>query len=103
MKTLKIAVAALFAAVACGAGAQEKMMLWPEGKIPSFQPEQKVPYLVWHTPKKLTSTAILIAVSGGGYMGNGIEGFEVSPMRDYMLEKGMTVVTMLYRTPRPKG
>ena len=103
MKTLKIAVAALFAAIVCGAGAQEKMMLWPEGKIPSFQAEQKVPYLVWHTPKKLTSTAILIAVSGGGYMGNGIEGFEVAPMRDYILSKGVTVVTMLYRTPRPKG
>ena len=78
-------------------------MLWPEGKIPSFQAEQKVPYLVWHTPKTLRSTAILIAVSGGGYMGNGIEGFEVSPMRDYVLSRGVTVVTMLYRTPRPKG
>ena len=103
MKLVKFAVGAVFAAVVCCAGAQEKIMLWPEGKIPSFQQHQKVPFLVWHTPKEVRSTAVLIAVSGGSYMGNGIEGFEVSPMRDYMLARGVTVVTMLYRTPRPKG
>ena len=94
---------ALAATVVAGVRAEEKIMLWPEGKIPSFQAHQHVPYLVWHSPKELKTRSILIAVSGGGYGGNGISGFEVSPMRDYMLAKGMTVVTMLYRTPRPKG
>ncbi len=104
MKRKIVALSVAFAAVAFGAFAQsEKIMLWPEGKMPSAQAHQRVPYMMWHVPKKLTTKAILIAVSGGGYNGNGIEGFEVSPMRDYMLEKGMTVVTMLYRTPRPKG
>lgn len=81
----------------------EKIMLWPEGKIPSAQSHQHVPYLMWHNPSALRTKAILIAVSGGGYNGNVVEGFEVSPMRDYMLDRGMTVVTMLYRTPRPNG
>ena len=72
--------------------------------MPSPQPNQKTaPYLIWHTPEKVTSRAILISVSGGGYMGNGITGFEVAPIRDYFLSKGVTVVTMLYRTPRPQG
>ena len=84
-------------------GAAEKFMIWPEGKVPSLQKEQCVPYFVWHAPKSLKTKSILISVSGGGYGGCGIEGFEVSPIRDYMLEKGMIVVTMRYRTPRPKG
>jgi len=95
--------AALAAASVSGARAAEKIMLWPEGKMPDAQAHQHVPYMVWHTPAELKTKAVLIAVSGGGYGGNGIEGFEVSPMRDYMLARGMTVVTMLYRTPRPKG
>ena len=103
MKTTRLVLAALCAALALGANAQEKIMLWPEGRMPSRQDHQKTPYLVWHTPKTLRSTAVLIAVSGGSYMGCGIEGFEVAPMRDYMLARGVTVVTMLYRTPRPKG
>ena len=103
MKKSFLVVGAVLAAMVFVVRAEEKIMLWPEGKIPSFQAHQHVPYLVWHAPKELKTRSILIAVSGGGYGGNGITGFEVSPMRDYMLAKGMTVVTMLYRTPRPKG
>ena len=106
MKTSRTAVFVVAAAV-CGAlfgGAEAPVNLWPEGKMPSAQDNQpRKPYLVWHNPEKLKSDAILISVSGGGYMGNGIEGFEVSPIRDFFLSKGVTVVTMLYRTPRPKG
>ena len=82
----------------------EKIMLWPEGKMPSAQSHQHIPYLLWHTPTNALKTkAVMIAVSGGGYSGNGVGGFEVAPIRDYMLDKGMTVVTMLYRTPRSNG
>ncbi len=85
-------------------GTGERMDVWPEGKMPSVQANQPFkPYMVWFTPKERKTDAVLIAVSGGGYGGNAIEGFEVSPIRDYMLAKGMTVVTMRYRTPRPKG
>ena len=94
----------LAAAIACGAAfADVEVPLWPEGKIPSRQEKQCTPFLVWHTPKQLKSTAILISVSGGSYMGNGITGFEVAPIRDYFLARGVTVVTMKYRVPRPNG
>lgn len=102
-KVAVFAVAAFAAVSSLAERASEKIVLWPEGRIPSFQEKQKVPYLLWFKPDELKTKAVLIAVSGGGYNGNGITGFEVSPMRDYMLAKGMTVVTMLYRTPRPAG
>ena len=59
----------LAAAIACVAAfADVEVPLWPEGKIPSRQERQCTPFLVWHTPRQLKSTAILISVSGGSYM-----------------------------------
>ncbi len=87
----------------------EKELVWPAGKMPSRQVKpggkdaQCTPYLEWHMPKELKTKAIQIIYSGGGYMGNGPDGFEVAPMRRYLNEKGMAVVTMRYRTPRPRG
>lgn len=80
-----------------------KETLWPEGKMPDVQDNQCQPYLEWHLPKTLKTKAIQIIYSGGGYGGNDPNGFEVAPTRRYLNEKGMTVVTMKYRTPRPKG
>ena len=94
----------LAAAILCGAAfADAEVPLWPEGKMPSRQEKQCTPFLVWHTPKELKSTAILISVSGGSYRGNSITGFEVAPIRDFFLAHGVTVVTMKYRVPRPEG
>lgn len=82
----------------------EKQYLWPEGKTPNPQDEQEeVPYIQWHMPKKLTTKAIQIIFSGGGYRHNSPESSEVKPARRYFNSKGMTVVTMQYRSPRPKG
>lgn len=77
--------------------------VWPEGKIPDVQEQQCKPYLEWHFPKELKTQAIQIIYSGGSYMGNDPDGFEVAPARRYLNERGMTVVTMKYRTPRPQG
>jgi len=77
--------------------------VWPEGKMPDVQTNQCTPYLEWHIPKNLKTAAIQIVYSGGSYMGNGPGSFEVAPMRRYLNEKGMVVVTMKYRTPRPVG
>lgn len=79
-----------------------KEALWPEGKMPDRQEHQVEPYLEWHIPKELKTKAIQIIYSGGSYNGNNPDGFEVAPARRYLNEKGMTVVTMKYRTPRPK-
>ena len=84
-------------------GHYEKQDIYPEGKIPSFQSHQCLPYIEWHIPKELKTKAIQIVYSGGGYNNNGPDGFEVTPIRRYLNEKGMTVVTLKYRTPRPDG
>lgn len=76
--------------------------VWPEGKMPCAQDHQCKPYIEWNFPKELKTKAIQIIYSGGAYNGNGPDGFEVTPARRYLNERGMTVVTMRYRTPRPK-
>ena len=75
--------------------------VWPEGRMPDVQDGQCKPYLEWHFPKELKTKAIQIIYSGGSYMGNDPDGFEVAPVRRYLNERGMTVVTLKYRTPRP--
>ena len=86
----------------------EKRNLWPDGKMPLRQlkedgPEaQCVPYLEWYVPAKLSTKAVQIVFSGGGYNGNTPDKFEVAPIRRFLNEKGMAVVTMKYRMPRPK-
>lgn len=78
-----------------------KADVWPEGKMPDVQTNQCNPYIEWFVPSNLTTKAIQIIYSGGSYMGNGTKGFEVRPMRRFLNEKGMAVVTLKYRTPRP--
>lgn len=77
--------------------------VWPEGKMPDVQDNQCTPYIEWHIPAELKTKAIQIVYSGGSYEGNDPDGFEVAPVRRYLNEKGMAVVTFKYRTPRPKG
>ena len=77
--------------------------VWPEGKMPNRQDGQLTPYIEWHFPKELKTKAIQIIYSGGSYMGNDPDGFEVAPARRYLNDLGMTVVTLRYRTPRPEG
>lgn len=77
--------------------------VWPEGMMPDAQEHQCKPYIEWHFPKVRKTDAIQIIYSGGAYNGNDPDGFEVAPARRYLNDLGMTVVTMRYRTPRPKG
>ena len=77
--------------------------IWPEGKMPDASQSQCVPYIEWHIPDTLKTDAIQIIYSGGSYTGNGTDGFEVAPARRFLNEKGMAVVTLKYRTPRPEG
>lgn len=77
--------------------------VWPEDQMPDAQNHQCKPYIEWHFPKEVKTDAIQIIYSGGSYEGNNPDGFEVAPARRYLNELGMTVVTMKYRTPRPKN
>lgn len=78
-----------------------KADVWPDGKMPDAQDNQCKPYIEWHIPNVLTTKAIQIIYSGGAYEVNNPDGFEVAPIRRYLNEKGMAVVTLKYRTPRP--
>ena len=80
-----------------------KRNVWPEGLMPNVMTNQCTPCLEWFVPSNLTTRAIQIIYSGGGYGGNGTEGFEVCPARRFLNAKGMAVVTLRYRTPRPYG
>ncbi len=87
-------------------GTYEKQFLWSEQHmkyVKQDEPNVELPYLEWHIPKVLKTKAIQIIWAGGGYMGNDTDGFEVTPARRFLNEKGMTVVTVHYRTPRPKA
>jgi acetyl esterase/lipase len=79
----------------------KKESIWPEGKMPDRQENQCEPYIEWHFPHQLSTHAIQIIYSGGSYMGNDPDGFEVAPVRRYLNAMGVTVVTLKYRTPRP--
>lgn len=76
--------------------------IWPEGKMPNDGLKQKHPYITWHIPQNRRTDAVQIIWSGGAYLGNSPDGFEVDPARRYLNERGMTVVTLQYRTPRPE-
>ena len=82
----------------------ERIMLWPEGKMPNVMTNQAyAPYIEWHKPAAPVSRLVLIHCSGGGYDGSGTDGFEVNPVREYFLSRGVNVVTLRYRAPRPYG
>jgi len=80
-----------------------KEPVWPEGQMPSAQEQQCTPYIEWHIPAELKTDAIQIIYSGGSYKNNSPESFEVAPARRYLNARGMAVVTLKYRTPRPEG
>ena len=82
---------------------REKVMekVWPDGKMPDRQSNQCEPYIEWHFPKELKTKAIQIIYSGGAYNRSKPDSYEVAPARRYLNERGMTVVTLHYRTPRP--
>jgi len=79
----------------------EKEFLWPQGKAPDPQPNQKYePYLVWYIPEKPTTKAVQVILPGGGYGFCNLIG-ECEPVAYYLNRKGMTAVAVKYRTPRP--
>lgn len=80
----------------------ERILIWPAGKTPSAQANQTyAPYIDWYTPAVKKTKLVLIHCSGGGYGGSNDDGFEVNPVRAYFLDRGVTVVTLRYRAPRP--
>jgi len=79
----------------------ERQDIWPEGKMPYAQAHQCTPYIEWHFPKERKTKSVQIIFSGDGYMDNDPDGVDVVPARRFLNAKGMTVVTLKYRVPRP--
>ena len=83
----------------------ERITLWPEGKTPNLEPHQyESPFIEWFVPSNKTTDAVFVITCGGGY---GIcnwrpKGMMAGGFRDWLLERGMTVVRLHHRAPRPK-
>ena len=110
------------AATAFAAVAGEIENLWPEGRIPDFQPhqialptnmlksesfragERHMPYLEWCQPPAASNRldVCMILISGGGYS-NWCDIGLVDDWRRRFTELGVQCVKLVYRTPRPKG
>ena len=88
--------------------------LWPEGKIPDFQENQKVlamgmgqketkmPYLDWSEKPANANGACVILISGGAYNCT-CDGPAFKKLEKVFLDNGVTCVWLWYRTPRPQG
>lgn len=101
----RIHTLAALCALACACASAHTMRsipLWPDGKTPDFREEQCVPELEWWKPTCPQGDSCLIIAPGGGYGGFSYEQ-EGIPVRDYFLDKGVTVVMLRYRVPRPAG
>jgi len=61
-----------------------------------------IPYIEWHIPSNLTTKAVQLIWSGGSYNRSEPDGYEVAPIRRYLNAKGIAVVTLCYRHPRPQ-
>ncbi|MBP3694083.1 MAG: alpha/beta hydrolase [Thermoguttaceae bacterium] len=78
----------------------EKFNVWPTTP-PNYEEGQAIPVLEWWAPENKTSNACIIIAPGGAYYGVAYD-YEGIPARDYFLSKGVTVVMLRYRVPRPK-
>ena len=101
--------------------ADERQYLWPEGRMPNFQghqiaapknavdaegfkaDENRFPYLVWHEgPATNRTGACVILISGASY-NSWCDVKLVDRWRERFTELGVRCVSLVYRTPRPKG
>ena len=108
---------ALFSALNCQA---ERAALWPEGKIPNFQPQQiaatkqdtkakgfkrgdhTMPYLEWFAQPQEKNGACILFLSGGGYNAC-VDGRWIDRLATKFTDLGYVCVNLTYRTPRPQG
>ena len=83
-------------------GHSTREYVWPSGQIPNLQSNQETPWIEWDFPAVQKSKAIQIIYSGGSYNGSNPFNLEVAPLRRYLNARGVTVVTLCYRYPRPQ-
>ena len=101
-------------------GAQERVPVWPKGKMPDFQDHQiaamtdeagtagfkpdkhRIPYLEWFEKPSNPNGACMILISGGSYY-NCCDVGRIDRWHKELTKLGIQCVNFVYRTPRPVG
>ena len=96
---LTVAFATLF--FAPFASAQEKLPLWPDVAPGAATDDVKPTYEYWK-PENQTSDACVIVFPGGAYEYLTL-GRDAKQLTRFFNERGVTVVVLNYRVPRPKN
>lgn len=83
---------------------RERESVWSAASpMPCPSPNQNYePYIEWFEPKERKTDAVVISAPGGGYV-NCNEQIEGEDVARWFNARGMTVVVLKYRTPRPIG
>lgn len=111
----------LFVSLSFPALAGERQNLWPQGRMPDVQSHQiaapadiarapgfdpdahRIPYLEWHAaPGSNRTDACMILISGGSY-DSWCDVALVKAWCRHFTDLGIRCVSLVYRTPRPKG
>ncbi|NBV85403.1 MAG: alpha/beta hydrolase, partial [Verrucomicrobia bacterium] len=116
-KRLFLFICLLVTSMAC---AGERVALWPEGKIPDYQPQQiaattqevkapdfkaadnAMPHLDWYEAPAEKNGGCMLLISGGGYH-NCCDGVWIDRVAQNFTKLGFVCVSLTYRTPRPQG
>ena len=131
MKTMTVLMVAAVAAgnvwasfgpLSPSAAPYEREYIWPERKMPDVQAHQiaaktaeakalgfkvddfRRPYIEWYAPNPATQRVDLcvLFISGGGFY-SCCDAERMQPAIDRFVQAGVTVASLTYRTPRPKG
>jgi Esterase/lipase len=117
---MKKAVTLLLFLLSLSLTAQERVPVWPKGKMPDTQAHQiaamtnetgredfnpdkyRIPYLEWFEKPDNPNGTCMILISGGSYM-NCCDVKLIEMWHEELTKLGVQCVNFVYRTPRPEG
>ncbi len=117
---MKKAVTLLLFLLSLSLTAQERVPVWPKGKMPDTQAHQiaamtnetgredfnpdkyRIPYLEWFEKPDNPNGTCMILISGGSYM-NCCDVKLIDKWHEELTKMGVQCVNFVYRTPRPEG
>ena len=117
---MKKAVTLLLFLLSLSLTAQERVPVWPKGKMPDTQAHQiaamtnetgredfnpdkyRIPYLEWFEKPEQSNGTCMILISGGSYM-NCCDVKLIEMWHEELTKLGVQCVNFVYRTPRPEG
>ena len=117
---MKKAVTLLLFLLSLSLTAQERVPVWPKGKMPDTQAHQiaamtnetgredfnpdkyRIPYLEWFEKPEQPNGTCMILISGGSYM-NCCDVKLIEMWHEELTKLGVQCVNFVYRTPRPEG